>query len=102
MTRVKICGITDADDARDAALLGADAVGLNFCEQSPRVIEPEDALRLIDVLPPFVSAVGVFVNYLTLLPEDHQGGFLTLPNVATQLPSLLEGEPPGITVGCQT
>jgi phosphoribosylanthranilate isomerase len=63
VTRVKICGITDADDARDAALLGADAVGLNFCEQSPRLIEPEDALRLIDVLPPFVSAVGVFVNY---------------------------------------
>lgn len=63
MTRVKICGVTDAGDARDAALLGADAIGLNFYEKSPRAIEAEDALRIIDVLPPFVSAVGIFVDY---------------------------------------
>lgn len=63
MTRVKICGVTSAEDARDAALLGADAVGLNFHPASPRFVSPERAMRIIDTLPPFVSAVGVFVNY---------------------------------------
>ena len=63
MTRIKICGITELEDARDAALLGADAIGLNFVGESPRVITPERAMRIIDALPPFVTAVGVFVNY---------------------------------------
>lgn len=63
MTRIKICGITDVDDARDAALLGADAIGLNFHPESPRSVTPERAMRIIDSLPPFVTSVGVFVNY---------------------------------------
>lgn len=63
MTRVKICGVRTVEDARDAALLGADAVGLNFHPSSPRFVTPETAMRIIDTLPPFVSAVGVFVNY---------------------------------------
>ena len=63
MTRVKICGVTTVEDARDAALLGADAVGLNFHSASPRSVSPETAMRIIDTLPPFVAAVGVFVNY---------------------------------------
>ena len=63
MTRVKICGITDPDDARDAALLGADAIGLNFYEKSPRCIDVSRASRIIDNLPAFVSVAGVFVNH---------------------------------------
>ena len=63
MTRVKICGVTDVEDARNAALLGASAVGLNFSEESSRKITAERASRIIDALPPFVAAVGVFVNY---------------------------------------
>ena len=45
MTRVKICGITDPDDARDAALLGADAIGLNFYEKSPRCIDAKPRIE---------------------------------------------------------
>lgn len=63
MTRIKICGITSVDDARNAALLGADAIGLNFHPESPRFVTPEIAARIIDSLPPFVTSVGVFVNY---------------------------------------
>jgi len=63
VTRVKICGITDPDDARDAALLGADAIGLNFFEKSPRCIDPSRASRIIEKIPAFVSVVGVFVNH---------------------------------------
>jgi phosphoribosylanthranilate isomerase len=63
VTRVKICGITDPDDARDAALLGADAIGLNFYEKSPRCIDVSRASRIIESIPAFVSVVGVFVNH---------------------------------------
>jgi len=63
MTRVKICGITSRDDARNAALLGADAIGLNFYERSPRYVDSSVASRIIESVPPFVSTVGVFVNH---------------------------------------
>jgi phosphoribosylanthranilate isomerase len=67
MTRVKICGIMDPDDARDAVLLGADAIGLNFYEKSPRCIDATRAARIIEAIPAFVSVVGVFVNR----PDPH-------------------------------
>jgi phosphoribosylanthranilate isomerase len=63
VTRIKICGVTDPDDARDAALLGADAIGLNFYEKSPRCIDASRASRIIESVPAFVSVVGVFVNH---------------------------------------
>ena len=63
MTRVKICGITEFEDARDAALLGADAIGLNFYPNSPRYIEPARAAKIIEKIPPFVTVVGIFVNH---------------------------------------
>jgi len=60
--RVKICGVTRQEDARQAVSLGADAIGLNFYEGSPRCIESRVAQVLLRELPPFVSAVGVFVE----------------------------------------
>ncbi|HEY7329011.1 MAG TPA: phosphoribosylanthranilate isomerase [Gemmataceae bacterium] len=60
--RVKICGITTAEDARQAASLGADAIGLNFYAGSPRCVEASVAQIILRDLPPFVSTVGVFVE----------------------------------------
>jgi phosphoribosylanthranilate isomerase len=61
-TRVKICGITRADDATLAVAMGAAAIGFVFWPESPRAIAPSAARAISDALPPFVTRVGVFVD----------------------------------------
>ena len=62
MTRIKICGITRAEDALAAARSGADAIGLVFYPHSPRHVSTTQAEQLAEALPPFVSLVGLFVD----------------------------------------
>jgi phosphoribosylanthranilate isomerase len=68
--RIKICGITRVADAQLVALAGADAIGLNFYQNSPRCIDLATADQLVAVLPERVVKVGVFVN--APVDEVHQ------------------------------
>ena len=62
-TRIKICGVRDPETALVAAESGADAVGFVFVRASPRFIDPAEAFEIMSALPPFVAAVGVFMNH---------------------------------------
>lgn len=62
MIRVKICGVTTPADAAFAADCGADAVGLNFYPKSPRFLTRDQTEAILRELPPFTTAVGVFVD----------------------------------------
>src|SRR2546427_7806603 len=67
MVRVKICGITNLEDARVAVQAGADALGFIFVETPPRFVTPEQVAPIVRWLPPFVTPVGVFWDH----PSGH-------------------------------
>ncbi|MDO9462969.1 MAG: phosphoribosylanthranilate isomerase [Deltaproteobacteria bacterium] len=69
MIRIKVCGITNIEDALAAQALGADAIGMVFAK-SPRRVEKEQAREIVQVLPPFVHLVGVFVDEEKSVIED--------------------------------
>lgn len=60
--KVKVCGITCYEDASMALDQGVDALGFNFFPRSPRYVDPAEARRILRRLPPFLAAVGLFVN----------------------------------------
>jgi phosphoribosylanthranilate isomerase len=60
--RIKVCGVTTVEDAYDAAVLGTDAIGLNFYEGSKRHVKPDAAQAILRELPPFVEPVAIYVN----------------------------------------
>jgi phosphoribosylanthranilate isomerase len=62
IVKVKICGITNYNDAAAALDMGADLLGFNFYAKSPRFVPPEKARQIINMLPGFVDIAGVFVN----------------------------------------
>lgn len=76
MTKVKICGITNLDDALISIEAGADMLGFNFYEKSPRYVTPETAKAIIKSLPDGIANVGVFVNC----------SFVELESIASDLP----------------
>ena len=65
MTKIKICGITTLENALDTCRAGVDALGFNFSSTSPRKISPLQAKAIIEKLPPFIHAVGIFVEQTT-------------------------------------
>jgi phosphoribosylanthranilate isomerase len=62
MARVKVCGITNLEDALAALEAGAEMLGFNFYARSPRCVSPDEARRVVERLPEGVECVGVFVN----------------------------------------
>ena len=62
IVKVKICGLTNYEDAMAAVDMGADLLGFNFYPKSPRYVTAEEATKIINKLPAFVDIAGVFVN----------------------------------------
>jgi phosphoribosylanthranilate isomerase len=86
MTFIKICGITNLEDALAAVASGADALGFNFYNLSPRYITPQSAREIVEQLPMSILTVGVFVN------EDSPQSVRSIANEARMTALQLHGD----------
>ena len=80
-TRIKICGLTREADVDTAVEAGADAIGLNFYDKSPRRVSVARAAQLARRLPPFVTPVGLFVN---ATPAETAAAVAAIPHLLLQ------------------
>lgn len=92
--RIKVCGITNVEDACEAAAAGAEAIGLNFYAQSKRYVAPALARRIAAAAPPEVVVVGVFVN----APIEGIREVVEVDDVRLDLIQLHGDEPPEFVV----
>jgi len=92
MIKIKICGITNKEDALWAVNLKVDALGFIFAD-SPRRVKPEIVQGIIELLPPFISSVGIFVNEDRKKVEEitESCGLTTLQFHGEESPSYCEG-----------
>lgn len=90
--QVKICGITDPEDALVCAAWGADAAGLVFYPKSPRYVTMNRAAQIASVLPPYVAKVGVFVNetFETLMETAYFCGLSAVQLHGNEPPEIIE------------
>jgi phosphoribosylanthranilate isomerase len=90
-TRIKVCGITRAEDALAAAGLGVHALGFVFWPSSPRAVSVDQARAIIAALPPFVMSVGVFVDPSAhLVASCHEAG-IHVAQIVGAVPALPRG-----------
>ena len=73
--KIKICGVTTVADAVEAGRRGADAIGLNFYEKSPRCVDPANVPAILRALPAFVEPVGIYVGPRLTAMAEHAGRF---------------------------
>jgi len=92
MIRVKICGLTRVEDAAAAVAAGADALGFNFWNGSPRFIDPARAARIVENIPSSVLTVGVFVDEEPgrLLAIAEQTGIMALQLHGSETPEYVD------------
>src|SRR3989304_2990834 len=92
MVRVKICGLTRAEDVAAAVAAGADALGFNFWRGGPRYIEPHEVASIIPNVPPTILTVGVFVDETaeTVRAIAEQTGVRALQLHGTEPPEYLD------------
>ena len=94
-TRIKICGVTDKLEAQKIVEAGVDALGFIFVEQSPRNVDPKTVREIVASLPPFVDAVGVFMDAEASMIEEiiHYCGLTIVQLHGDESPAFCENVP---------